>query len=288
MNFKEITVSDAAVFEKFKTAGESSCENTFVSQLMWNSMYRNCFFAEGGTLYIRSEFETGEVYSLPFGDLESGVRRLNRENGGPVRFWAQEGARFDRFSAAFSDSYIFSEREDAADYIYSRDELATLSGKRFHGKRNHISAFSKKYDWHYEKITPENLESVRRCAEQWYGENRQKASPFLEAERAGTRLILDNFFSLPVRGGVIFCGEKAVAFTVGSEINSLTYDINIEKALGEYAEAYSVINREFAKNELEGYKWINREDDMGIDGLRRAKLSYHPIKKLKKFDCIPR
>ena len=99
---------------------------------------------------------------------------------------------------------------------------------------------------------------------------------------------MDGLIHLPVKGGAIFCGEKAVAFTIGSEINSLTYDIHIEKALKEYQEAYSVINREFAKNELDGYKWINREDDMGLDGLRQAKLSYHPVKRLKKYDCIPR
>lgn len=288
MKFKEITADDAAVFEKFKTAGENSCENTFITQLMWNNLYRNSFAVGDGTLYIRSEFKTGEVYSLPFGDLENGVRRINAENGVPVRFWAQEGARFERFCAAFSDEYIFSERPDAADYIYLRDELADLPGKKFHGKRNHISAFSKKYDWRYEPITAENLESIRSCAELWYQENEEKDSVYLSAEHTGLRLLLDGLVHLPVKGGAIFCGETAVAFTIGSEINSLTYDIHIEKALREYQEAYSVINREFTKNELEGYKWINREDDMGLDGLRQAKLSYHPVKRLKKYDCIPR
>lgn len=288
MEFRKITVDDAAVFESFKTPGENSCENTFITQLMWSGLYHNCFAEENGTLYIRSEFESGEVYSLPFGDLENGVRRLCEQVGGPVRFWAQEGARFDKFCAEFGEKYEITEDRSAADYIYSRNDLAELSGKRFHSKRNHIAAFSKKYDWHYERITAANIGNIRKCAAEWYAENEQRDTLHLAAEHTGVWLLLDNFERLPVLGGAIFCGERAVAFTIGSAISETTFNIHIEKALNEYAEGYTVINREFVKNELSGYEWVNREDDMGLEGLRKAKLSYHPARLLKKFNCIPR
>ena len=92
--------------------------------------------------------------------------------------------------------------------------------------------------------------------------------------------------ALKIRGGIIYIGEKAVAFTLGSAVNRDVFDIHIEKSLAEYAEGYTVINREFAANELADYKYINREDDMGLDGLRQAKLSYHPAVMVKKYSAV--
>ena len=98
--------------------------------------------------------------------------------------------------------------------------------------------------------------------------------------------MLQNAAALKIRGGIIYIGEKAVAFTLGSAVNRDVFDIHIEKSLAEYAEGYTVINREFAVNELADYKYINREDDMGLDGLRQAKLSYHPAVMVKKYSAV--
>ena len=96
----------------------------------------------------------------------------------------------------------------------------------------------------------------------------------------------ENAAALKIKGGIIYVGEKAVAFTLGSAVNAEVFDIHIEKSLAEYAEGYTVINREFAANELANYKYINREDDMGLDGLRQAKLSYHPAVMVKKYSAV--
>ena len=103
-------------------------------------------------------------------------------------------------------------------------------------------------------------------------------------EKKGIEFILQNMEELSVKGGAIFVAGKVVAFTLGSPITDEVFDVNIEKALAEFSEAYTVINREFAK-ELSDYKYINREDDLGIEGLRKAKLSYKPHIILKKFSC---
>ena len=196
----------------------------------------------------------------------------------------QEGKRLDNFKAHFGDKYTFEENRDAFDYIYLRSDLAELSGKRYHGKRNHISAFSKKHDWVYKPITPDNIAEVKLCAEKWYEENADRADKYLRCESRGVETVLDNMELLNVKGGAIYADGMVVAFTLGSQISREIFDIHIEKALSDYAEGYTVINREFART-LDGYKYINREDDMGLEGLRKAKLSYRPTILLKKYLC---
>ena len=151
---------------------------------------------------------------------------------------------------------------------------------------NHISAFSKKYDWHYESISESNIAAVKESARLWYGENTDKMNETMLCEQKGIELMLDNMQRLSIRGGAIFVDGKVVAFCLGSPINPTCFDTHIEKALSEYSGAYAVINREFAKNELSYYKYINREDDLGLEGLRKAKLSYKPSILLKKFECV--
>ena len=197
-------------------------------------------------------------------------------------FWLQEGERLSEFQEKYSQQYIFRESRDAADYIYLQSDLANLSGKKYHSKRNHINAFSKKHNWHYEEITQNNIENVRLCAEKWYKENADKEDSFLLCEKKGIGTMLDNMERLSLKGGAIIVDSNVVAFTLGSAINDTVFDIHIEKALKDFAEAYTVINREFAAS-LSDYKYINREDDMGLEGLRKAKLSYKPEIILKKY-----
>ena len=139
-------------------------------------------------------------------------------------------------------------------------------------------------EWVFKAITAENIGDVKLCAEKWYMENAGREDRYLRCEKRGIETILDNMELLGVRGGAIYVEGKVVAFTLGSRISDDIFDIHIEKALSDYAEAYTVINREFART-LEGYKYINREDDMGLEGLRKAKLSYKPAILLKKYAC---
>lgn len=290
LKFKKTEIEDIEVFKKYiGFSGELSCESAFVNLLIWQSAYNNMWAEEDGQLIIKSGKGEDSSYRLPFGDdFIKGIQLIREYSGEKYPdFWAQEGKRLDNFKAHFGDKYVFEENRDAFDYIYLRSDLADLSGKKYHSKRNHISAFSKKHDWVFKPITPDNTADVKLCAEKWYKENADKEDKYLRCEKRGIYTILDNMELLGVRGGAIYVGGDVVAFTLGSCISDEIFDIHIEKALPDYAEGYTVINREFART-LTEYKYINREDDMGLEGLRRAKLSYKPSILLKKYACRKR
>jgi len=287
LDYKIIDIDDIDVYRKFMgNSCEFSCENSFVNLLVWQCAYNNMMAISDGQLFIKSGAGSKECFRLPIGgNMEEGLRKIKEYCGEKApAFWIQEGERLDEAKEYLSKSYVFEENRDAFDYIYLQSDLSSLSGKKYHSKRNHISSFSKKYNWRYEDITENNLSKVKECADLWYKQNGDKTDSHLLCERNGIEIILNNRERLMVKGGAIFVEDKVVAFTLGSAINDEIFDIHIEKALKDYAESYTVINREFAKS-LSDYKYLNREDDLGLEGLRKAKLSYKPHILLKKYYC---
>ena len=286
LEFKNIEIKDIKTYTEFiKNNGEFSCENTFVNLLIWQCKYNNMIAVNNGQVFIKNGLGEREIFRLPAGgDLKTGIELIREYCGDrkPV-FWSPDGPLFETFSKLYDNEYAITEVRDSFEYIYLRENLAELKGKKFHSKRNHINSFSKKYDWHYESISEKNIADIRLCADKWYKEKADKTDEDMLCEKQGLNMILSNMEVLGVKGGAIYVDGKVIAFTVGSPVNGEVFDIHIEKALAEYAEGYTIINREFAKNELSDYKYINREDDMGIEGLRKAKLSYNPDILLKKY-----
>lgn len=287
MEFKKITLGDAKLLKPFLQAiDERTCEISFVNLLLWQPLYNNCYCIEDGILYLKSYSDYVETYSLPFGDIKTGMKKIIEYTGNPYPdIWAQEGRRFNEFKKLYGECYDIIESRNEFDYIYNSSDLINLSGKKYHSKRNHISAFSKQFDWHYEDITKDNIELVKRCAEIWYNQNADRMDDELKTEKHGVGLMLSNMSKLSVKGGAIVIDGEVVAFTLGSPVNDNVYNIHIEKAIKGYETAYTVINREFAARNLETYKYINREDDLGLEGLRKSKLSYHPEIILPKYIC---
>ncbi len=287
MHFKKIELNDINRLKPFLTvANELTCELSFVNLLLWQPLYNNCYCIEDGILYLKSYDDNIVTYSLPFGDMKTGFEKIAEHSGTPYPdIWAQEGPRFQQFKELYGEYYDIYESRNEFDYIYNSLDLINLSGKKYHSKRNHISSFSKQFDWHYEDITADNIDLVKECAELWYSQSSERMDDELKTEMQGVGLMIDNMYTLNIKGGAIVIDNKVVAFTLGSPINETVYNIHIEKALEGFETAYTVINREFAARNLNGYKYINREDDLGIEGLRKSKLSYKPEIILPKYIC---
>lgn len=291
IDFKSPLLSDYKKFAPFFfDEGELSCEMNFISIYVWKRIYENKYYMDDKTLIFRSrtDGEEGYVFSLPYGDLEYGMSLIFeycKEQGIAPNLWTSQGKRLAEFLKKYNCYEIIPER-DNFDYIYNREDLASLSGKKYHSKRNHISAFSKKYNWSYESLTPENKGEFLAFSDKWYEDKGIEEDEGLRAEKKALREILGSDEGIEYKGAMIKVEDRVVAITLGSPINSFTFDIHYEKADKEFGTAYAIINREFAARELRDYKYINREDDLGIEGLRKAKLSYKPEIILEKYSMI--
>jgi hypothetical protein len=182
------------------------------------------------------------------------------------------------------DKFTFIANRDNADYIYLREDLATLKGKKYQPKRNHINKFKEKYLYEYVPITSDN---VRDC---WQVEIEWKKAKGLtthnkeaDDEHQAILYALKHFDKLGLMGGALYINGTIVAFTYGMPINHEIFGVNVEKADNHIVGAYSTINYEFANRIPETYIYINREEDLGIEGLRKAKLSYYPVNVFDKY-----
>jgi len=183
------------------------------------------------------------------------------------------------------ESCVLSAEEDRdnADYVYSCGDLIRLAGRKFDGKRNHLKNFYRNFESVFEKITPEMIPAIKDFQERWCRERMCEDDLSLANESKAVMEVLDNYTGLPVFGGVLKIKGEIQAFTVASELNSETAVVLFEKARPELRGIYQAINQQFCENMLSGYKWINREQDSGDEGLRRAKLSYNPARLEMKY-----
>ncbi len=246
----------------------------------WRDMVLTCFgkntLTYGFPVGARSPEELREVLELLRHDAE--------ERGIPLRLWGMTAEEKEQIESVLPGFFQYSSTPNDSDYLYASSDLAQLAGRKYHSKRNHIARFRKQYSYTYETVTPDNLSDCEFVAREWC--HAHGCGGELKDENCAIVKTLRNYEALGFRGGLIRVEGKPVAFTAGEEINPTAFDIHFEKALDGYDGLYTLINQEFAAHELTGYQWINREEDMGIEGLRKAKNSYYPACVLEKFNAV--
>ena len=297
INLQKLTCTDKPTFDKF--FGSRYCENaeyTFTNLFMWRDMMDFRWAVEDNVLYMFSSNEKMFSAWQPIGaqdkmqDAITKILRVAEENCGDKRFrfvvveksFAEELERYPH--AKFN---ITAERDDF-DYVYLAQDLINLSGRKFHGKKNHLTAFRKEYpDAKYLPITEEIIPKCREELNIWSETHKRDNpdDPFIGYEQAAIHEIFDHFDAFKLKGGAILLDGKVVAFTFGERLNSDTAVIHVEKADPSVRGIYAAINQNFVEHEWSDMIYINREEDMGIDGLRRAKESYRPIKMIEKFNA---
>ncbi len=233
----------------------------------------------------------GYTFPLGKGDVAKALAEIEKdakECGERLQFAFVTEEQKEVLENVMPARFCYSSDAGDSDYIYLRSELASLSGKAFHKKKNHFSKFVRTYpDYKYYEIGACNIYDAQKVADAWYYEHLHDEDASQLAEYKAIKEALENFEELGLIGGIIYVNDSPCAMTSASKINENTVDVHFEKAVGEYAlnGGYAAINKLFSEK-LDGVTWLNREEDIGIEGLRKAKLSYRPKIMLKKYSAV--
>lgn len=278
--FRDILPSDGAwIAPVLAASGRRTCEYSFTTAYMWSRHY-GVQVARWGEIPL---FRGAQSYLLPVGEGWREAVMYLYETARPLRFHSVDEEGLQALQTLFPGRVHATESEDDFDYLYRTEDLATLPGKAYHGKKNHISAFSRAHDWTFELLNEHNRDEMVALSREWC-EEKGGCDHSLGDEACAIRRVLKEPDTFALRGGMVRVEGRPVAFTLGSPISERVFDIHVEKALSAFSGAYAVINREFAAT-LTDYEFLNRENDMGIEGLRRAKRSYRPVEIIKKYYC---
>lgn len=259
------------------------CEYTFGNNFLWSdaydikiSRYKDFYLVKSGDgfFYPAGQGDIAEVIDI--------LKAYCRSRSIPFRIISSPKVGMERLKEMYGDKINVTSKEDYFDYCYNYNDLSFLAGKKFHSKRNFINRFET-HSWTYEEISSDNISECYNILELWSKENLANESAAIAEEVSVTAKGLDNFFSLDFSGGLLKAEGIPVAFTYGEHLNSDTFDVHVEKALSLYDGAYPMINKQFVSRLDNGYKYINREEDMGEENLRKAKRSYHPAFMEEKF-----
>jgi hypothetical protein len=172
---------------------------------------------------------------------------------------------------------------DQSDYIYLTEDLIKLEGRKYHRKRNHIKQFKEKYSYQYIPLASEWISECLRLETEWCDLRHCESIPGLLNESLAIKEALTHFQSLGMKGGAILINGKVEAFTLGEPLNGDTIVIHIEKANPSYEGLYTLINQVFLEKQWSGCTYVNREQDLGEEGLRKAKESYFPHHMVNKY-----
>lgn len=282
--FHPLTISDCESVQSVTlNAGQRNCNYTFANLLGYQFIFQTevCVISDV-VVVLRFMFKGNLEYmvctvgELPFELIEA----LIKDNHGKLTIRGLEDSQVKSLEF-FNTHYLISiERcPNQYDYIYRRVDLATLRGGHFKAKRNHINHFRAEYPaFEYRPLSPELFEECRHLTSVW--QEGKNVNETIAAECFAMEKVFSHWDALGMYGGSIFVEGRMAAFSYGAAVTNDTFDVCVEKADYCMEGAFAVINQQFAEHLPEQYIYINREEDLGIRGLRKAKLSYHPEKLL--------
>lgn len=274
--------------------GERGCEFTFANIYLWG---RQRGTEVEGHFVRFSQFNRRSVYPYPLGSgdkkaVMDAIMDDARQRGIPCRITGLTGADMEELEALYPGKFRFHCDRGDFDYVYDIHDLADLKGRKYQKKRNHVNKFFQNYPLSStQPLSGENVETVRAMVEDWYA-RRQESDPEgdYHMEHAALKKALQSWQELGMEGLVLFSGDEVLAVTLGSFLSEETFDVQFEKARADADGAYPAINQAFARYLREKYpalRYLNREEDMGLEGLRKAKLSYYPHHLVEKcWACL--
>ena len=294
LTFNPIELKDKNVINSFlNLQNYRASDLCFTNLYCWADRFGTQFAVTSDWLFIRFLDNKGRnSYLLPIGkgDMTEGIDIIiedHRQFNTPFQIRGLTEAMIKKIEEAIPNKFNYQLNRSVSDYIYTSDQLIHLKGKKLQSKRNHINRFMRENQWEYHSLTANPL-LVKECEEmlhKWVEMNKEEKDPSLVYDDFATTRMLENFDYLDLKGGFICVNNQIVAFSLGERLTDDTFIVHVEKAFTSIHGAYSIINQKFIENEAAQYTYINREEDMGIENLRQAKLSYHPEILLEKYNA---
>ena len=271
-------------------AGRRNCNFTFANLIGWQFLFDTEVCLMPGIVIFRYMFSHRQpAYfisssSLPSTYIIEKLRNRTADKGLPLTLIAVEDDWAAQLKEQYGDTITVEPLRNSYDYIYRRDELELMQGKNLKAKRNHVNKFLSEHpDYEYRELTPEHFDECRRLQVLW-NEEIHHDNPWygntIESEHRMIETVFANWSELDILGGAIFVDGKMIAFSFGAAVTNDTFDTCVEKADRKISGAFSIINQQMAQHLPPQFRYINREEDMGLEGLRKSKTSYHPDRLL--------
>lgn len=289
LTFRPIQIEDQSLFRQHLRDSGRVCDHVFANLFCWREYYGNQWAACADRLIIRSQ--TASSHGLPrymiypnihTSSLPQILDQIGEDAGADGYILLQLSDEEQKaLEQLYPDGFLYDNLRFRADYLYETRAFQTFSGRKLAAKRNHVNKFKSLYSYHYEPLTPKHFGACLQLLHQWR-EAYAGDTTHLDREEIAIRRFLDHFEEFGLLGGALFVEDNLVAFTIGSPINSRTFDIHVEKADTRYEGVFPMISQQFALHLPPQYTYINREEDMGLPGLRQSKLSYQPLQLVEK------
>ena len=289
--FKEIQIEDKAWVDKILENQEDlSLEYNFTTAFIWRKIFGITISPlQGGRFYTTKTKDNSFMFPCGEGDIRLALEEIFdycKENNIKPKFYSLTKKNKETLESLYPDKFSYKENRDGGDYVYEKEKLATLSGKKLSAKRNHINRFIENNpDWKYEEINDENIDEVFLMNQKWCEIAGCKNEEGIRDESCAVKEAFAHFNELKLSGGLIRAKGEVVAYSMGDKLSRDTFLVHIEKAFPDIQGAYPIINREFVIHNCDDFAFVNREDDAGDEGLRKAKLSYRPYEIVEKWNA---
>lgn len=292
LKFRNIQISDKEwINELLKKSDFMGCEYSFANNMAWRRL-SDSVITRYNDFYIVGAVDCNEpyiTYPAGEGDIFELVDLLKKElasKGKKLVLTSVSKENLELFKEKYGNSISVDADMGHFDYIYFAEDLKEMKGKKFHSKRNHIKHFKEKNDWKFVPLTEDLFDRCIEFAVNSYNQNNGYDDFSAVCEQYAIHTFFEYYKEFELCGGVLFADDEIVGFTIGERINSDTFVVHIEKARGDIQGAYPTLCNEFAKTVPDDIKFINREEDLGIEGLRKSKKSYNPAFLLEKYTVV--
>ncbi len=290
IKFHPVTVADKPLFEYYiLSSEEQNCDFNFANIFCWSDTYHSEVAEVADFLVVRFDNGGAKSYMQPIGNGDKAlILELLRKDAfamrTPLRLYGLSTEWREFLERNYPTEFAFDAPRALCDYIYRAEDLATLPGRKYQPKRNHLNRFVARYDWYAEPLSTTNIKDCIELNNRWL--NLREVGDMELAEQQAIHRAFDNFGALGLRGLVLYVDGAPAAFSYGTPITQKTFCTHIEKHDSEIEGAAVMINRLMAQSLEEEFEFINREDDLGLEGLRFAKMSYHPMLLLEKISAL--